>query len=301
MANFYSDEEFSATDISEMSFNTDEILVTDDASENEPLGIECLENLMFNLLLNIYNQESGHDFKSYLYELLPLMIQLRKQDQIDSLSLIKLIANTIYQVSEEIKSKLVIRAIERHDLLAPRYKVTSAPSGPEDLTDAMPSNLTGAEMAWDLGGWEAPCAPISVDHHKLFVRRYQECPNEFNIMVNSIWRYFDFVDSKSAFIEDLYLNFLEFLDLDCYNEQTFVVSIHHEAFRNTILKDVLLRQIISQAEAHRDSALNPPVKYLDLIYSIRSRLPYTKESYEAFFTDNKRSLILHKLFFPSPS
>jgi len=100
-------------------------------------------------------------------------------------------------------------------------------------------------MAWNLGGWEAPCAPISVDEHKLCVRRYKECPNEFNLMVNSIWRYFDFVDSKSAFIEDLYLNFLEFLDLECYNEQTFVVSIHHEAFRNTILKDLLLRQIIS--------------------------------------------------------
>ena len=133
------------------------------------------------------------------------------------------------------------------------------------------------------------------------MRAYQECSNEFNIMVNSIWRYFDFIDSKSAFIEDLYLNFLEFLDLERFNELTFVVSMHHEAFRNTILKDVLLRQIISQAEANRDSALNPPIKYLDLIYSIRSRLPFTKESYESFFTDNKRSLILHKLFFPSLS
>lgn len=112
------------------------------------------------------------------------------------------------------------------------------------------------------------------------MRAYQECSNEFNIMVNSIWRYFDFIDSKSAFIEDLYLNFLEFLDLERFNELTFVVSMHHEAFRNTILKDVLLRQIISQAEANRDSALNPPIKYLDLIYSIRSRLPFTKESYE---------------------
>jgi len=55
MANFYSDEEFSVTDISEMSFNEEEILVIDEISDNEPLGIECLENLMFNLLLNIYN------------------------------------------------------------------------------------------------------------------------------------------------------------------------------------------------------------------------------------------------------
>lgn len=101
------------------------------------------------------------------------------------------------------------------------------------------------------------------------MRGYRECPHDFNALINSIWRYFDFIDSKSAFIEDLYLNFLEFLDLDRYNEQTWVVSMHHEAFRNIILKDLLLRQVISQTEAHRDSALNPPSKYLDLIYGIR--------------------------------
>ena len=57
MANFKSDESFEASDFkSEISFDIDEeILVTDDASENEPLGLEVLELPMFNLLLNIYN------------------------------------------------------------------------------------------------------------------------------------------------------------------------------------------------------------------------------------------------------
>ena len=82
-------------------------------------------------------------------------------------------------------------------------------------------------------------------------------------MIIGIWRYFEFVDSKSAAIEDLYLNFLEFLDLERYNSRTFVVTVHHEAFRNTILKDPLLRQIITLTEAHRNSAINPPGKYLD--------------------------------------
>jgi hypothetical protein len=64
------------------------------------------------------------------------MVQLRRQETIDSVSLIKLMANTIYQVTEEIKSKLVVRAIERHDLLAPKYKITSAPVGPEELPES---------------------------------------------------------------------------------------------------------------------------------------------------------------------
>ena len=311
MANFQSEDEYSSLQnsfseqisdhINDQNGDNEELVVSDDGSEGEPPGMEVLEAPMFNLLLNIYNQESGHEFKAMLYEMLPLMVQLGRHDAIDSLSLIKLMANSIYQVAEEIKSKLVIRAIERHDLLAPQYKITSAPTGPDELPQPDEPKLSGAEMAWDVGGWAACCEPDQSSDGKLYVRGYRECPHEFNSLINSIWRYFDFLDSKSAFIEDLYLNFIEFLDLDVYNDLTWVVSMHHEAFRNTILRDVLLRQVISQAEAHRDSALNPPVKYLDLIYGIRRRLPYTKESYEAFFATHKRSLILHKLFFPSPS
>lgn len=103
----------------------------------------------------------------------------------------------------------------------------------------------------------------------MYVRQYWECPHNFNMMINGIWRYFDFLDSKDGPIEDLYLNLLEFLDLERYNERTFITSLHHEAFRSIVLKDELMRQILSQAEAHRHSALNPPDKYLDLIYSIR--------------------------------
>jgi hypothetical protein len=95
-------------------------------------------------------------------------------------------------------------------------------------------------------------------------------------MVIGIWRYFDFLSSKAGPIEDLYLNFLEFLDLERYNERTFVDTLHHEAFRNVVLKDELMRQILSQTEEHRSSALNPPDKYLDLIYSIRQKLPFMK-------------------------
>jgi hypothetical protein len=62
-------------------------------------------------------------------------------------------------VADEIKSKLVIRAIERHDLLANKYKITSAPCGPEDLNDGEPSKLTVDEMAWDVGGWESNYEP----------------------------------------------------------------------------------------------------------------------------------------------
>lgn len=108
--------------------------------EDEPLSMEALEGPMFNLLLNIYNQESGYDFKSFLYEMLPLMIQLRRQEIIDSDNLIKLIAGTIYRVVDEIKNKLLVRAIEKHDLLAAKFKITTAPVGPETSPELIPES-----------------------------------------------------------------------------------------------------------------------------------------------------------------
>lgn len=69
----YSHSEISFTDFNDVN-QDEEILLTDEGSEIDPIGMEVLEAPMFNLMLNIYNQESGHEFKGYLYELLPLMV-----------------------------------------------------------------------------------------------------------------------------------------------------------------------------------------------------------------------------------
>lgn len=105
--------------------------------------------------------------------------------------------------------------------------------------------LTSLEQSWNVGTWGSYCQSVKVSDPDLYVREYWECPHNFNLMVNSIWRYFEFVDSKAGPIEDLYLNCLEFLDLERCNEKTFVDMCHHEAFRNVVLKDELMRQIIS--------------------------------------------------------
>ena len=65
-------------------------------------------------------------------------------------------------------------------------------------------------------------------------------------MIHSIWKYFELANSKSAFLEDLYINFLEFLDLERCNEQTVFEYAHHQSFRNIVLKDALLKQIITE-------------------------------------------------------
>jgi len=67
--------------------------------------------------------------------MLPLMIQLRRQEIIDSASLIKLISSTIYRVVDEIKNKLIVRVIEKHDLLAAKFKIAAAPTGPASSSE----------------------------------------------------------------------------------------------------------------------------------------------------------------------
>lgn len=78
--------------------------------------------------------------------------------------------------------------------------------------------LTQEEKDWGMETWSINIGPqkIEIDPY-VYVREYKECPDDFNLMVHSIWRYFDMVYSKSAIIEDLYLNFLEFLELPRFN------------------------------------------------------------------------------------
>jgi hypothetical protein len=75
------------------------------------------------------------------------MVQLRKQDAIDSQGLIQLTIGAIYRVVDEIKSKLIVRAIERHDLLARECKSTSAPLGPEE-SGSKAIALSNEEKTW---------------------------------------------------------------------------------------------------------------------------------------------------------
>lgn len=58
----------------EVSFESEQELCVWDSEDESTLTMEALETPLFNLLLNIYNQESGQQFKGYLYELLPLMV-----------------------------------------------------------------------------------------------------------------------------------------------------------------------------------------------------------------------------------
>ena len=117
-------------------------------------------------------------------------------------------------------------------------------------------------------------------------------------MLITIWNYFDMINQNSAKIEDLWLNMLEILQLPRPNKYTVFKAIHHQAFRNCVLKDPLIRQVISACEDYKDSgyAMFNPSKYLDRIYGIRLNCSKVEEPYEVFEYFKPRSQTLKDIF-----
>ncbi len=60
-------------------------------------------------------------------------------------------------------------------------------------------------------------------------------------MVISLSQYFDLVSLTSYKLEDLWLNLLDVLDLDRPNQYTVFKAVHHQGYRNIILKDPLMQ------------------------------------------------------------
>lgn len=113
-----------------------------------------------------------------------------------------------------------------------------------------------------------------------------------------MYKYFELLDHTSYRLEDLWLNILESLNLNVPNQATVFKLIHHQGFRNIILKDPLFREILAECEEYRESGYvyNDPGKYLDKIYSIRKSVNHAEEPYEVFFHFYPRSSNLKTIF-----
>lgn len=98
-----------------------------------------------------------------------------------------------------------------------------------------------------------------------YIKEYPECPMAFDQMIITIIQYFDLVNLTSTKLEDLWLNLLEVLCLERPNKYTVFKAVHHQGFRNVILKDPLIKQIIHEVEEWKDSGLchANPKKYLE--------------------------------------
>lgn len=98
--------------------------------------------------------------------------------------------DTIFSVLNEIKHKLLAKAIEKLNLLNSHLKADTdgAPSGP---------------------GIESQIALASE-----LVKNYPECPMAFDQMVFSVARYFDIINLNSDKIEDLWLNLLDVVGIE---------------------------------------------------------------------------------------
>lgn len=63
----------------------------------------------------------------------------------------------------------------------------------------------------------------------------------FDQMIISVTQYFDLINLTSFKIEDLWLNLILVLGLERPNDYTVFKAVHHQGFRNIVLKDPLVR------------------------------------------------------------
>ena len=160
----------------------------------------------------------------------------------------------------EIKNKLIYKAVDKYELL-------------------------NGDMRSDTDG--AAAVPKG---SAMYVKEYSECPMAFDSMIISLSQYFDLVSLTSYKLEDLWLNLLDVLDLERPNNYTVFKAVHHQGYRNIILKDPLMQQVIRQTDAFKDSGLAcmNPSKYLERIYDIRRNCATAEEPY-ANFVDSLQS------------
>lgn len=116
-------------------------------------------------------------------------------------------------------------------------------------------------------------------------------------MVISIAQYFDIVNLNTDKIEDLWLNLLEVIAIERPNKYTIFRQVHFQGFRNVILKDPLIAQIIREVDSYKDSGLAHfnPKKYLERIYDIRRNCHIQEESCNEFIQNGGMSHALSQL------
>jgi len=140
---------------------------------------------------------------------------------------------------------------------------------------------------------DGPVAPS-----EKMIKDYTECPMAFDQMIISLTQYFNILNINSMKLEDLWLNILEVLGLDRPNKYTVFSAVHHQCFRNIVLKDPLIQQVIREVEAYADSgmACMNPRKHLDMIYAVRRNCSTQENSYcdlaeQGIFSEALRQLI----------
>ena len=107
----------------------------------------------------------------------------------------------IWAIGHEIKNKLVLKAIDKYDLLGKSMKTEV--------------NICSS----------APVGPGCDDN--ILIKDYREAPTSFDQMVYTIWRYFELMNSKSNQFEDLWLNICESLELPQPTKFTVFKEAHH--------------------------------------------------------------------------
>jgi len=119
-------------------------------------------------------------------------------------------------------------------------------------------------------------------------------------MIQTIWRYFELMNCCSNRLEDLWFSILETLELDRPNKYSIFKAVHHQVFRNVVLKDPIIRQIIAQTEEYRYSGYalgGDPGRHLERIYDIRRAITgQIEQSYEKVWYFYDRSELLKQIF-----
>lgn len=152
----------------------------------EPPSWEELKSPLVELLLKFYNAEDyGQEFVFALRNVVQVLHGWRQYGEIDAQNLQNFFIEHVLSVMNEIRHKLLSKAMERYNLLN---------SGLRTDTDG------------------APPAPGIASHTELaaeLVKKYPECPMAFDQMVISVAQYFEIINQNSDKLEHLWLNLLD--------------------------------------------------------------------------------------------
>ena len=159
------------------------------------------------MLLTYYNNEDDNvDLIGRIAAVVEIFCKWQQFGTINAQSLLNFVIDQVIVVIGEVKNKLILKAIDKFDLLSSQMKTENegAPQGPmgdafgPDILNDTQENATETiiESLSAPGAPVNPAAEVIVPENQAqqYVKDYRDSPQDFDQMLITIWNYFDLLN-----------------------------------------------------------------------------------------------------------